>query len=552
MSIRISVYATILLSWLPAAPALAAAAAPSQQPFAALPQDPAHGVRLEAALTVRDLRTYQSWSRHTRALLTELPVGRALYDPNNNDNLLGFDLLQEVSKLVALAAPSGAPVPAALAVYSREGELGIQAMLLVEDGFAQRVQQALAGANPPSFRATGPDSALELTFAGETFSGKVGADHWLRIAPDMPLLVEGTTTTPLFDQAMQRALASADAVLFILGDGLLHNRLTSLIPSPAVRALAQNARAAALTWNTDGVKTSELRVILDTPALEPFVAALRKKDIPDRLTRHLDADVVSFMSLALPPVLLQAVVPWAQARLSDPPYNVPADVLAGLRHLDGRLGWVAYDSPGDWAIAAELKTAEHTTALIGALQAWAQVLAKALTPGATQEFALEAFAGSPTPVFHLRPDPSLEGPYVAAIGNTIFFVQQHSRLSALFAADAAQSAADSAAPGGLLAGPLTPGTQALLARGHMLQGYMVLGSDGAWLDYLVWGAGRLQSAVARENQRLETGPHLNRLLSRVPKILALASYLWLRTYDLALAADVSGSLVTLQLNSSEI
>ncbi|HET6347300.1 MAG TPA: hypothetical protein VFH51_20375, partial [Myxococcota bacterium] len=145
-------------------------------------------------------------------------------------------------------------------------------------------------------------------------------------------------------------------------------------------------------------------------------------------------------------------------------------------------------------------------------------------------------------VLHMRPDAALEGPYVAAIGSTLWLVQQRARLTQLLGG----------AAGGWGAQPLTPLMRETLAAPHLVSAYKILGSDGAWLDYLVWGAGRLQAAVLERGGGLPEDSDLRPWVARLPQLVAAVSYVHLTTYDMALTADITSNLVTLKLTHSEI
>ena len=525
--------AVVSMCW---AVALAATpAAPSAVfPWHALPASKGP-IILEGGILARDLRGVRMWAAHQRTVLMEVSAGRALFAPGAGER---WDGLEEITRVLAAAHRLDSAVPAAVAILSWHGDVALQGMVQADATALARLRTV---AGPWQVQERG--DLLVLSRAGVVLMVRLGDDGWLRVASHPDLLLPGAGRPPEdITPALQQAALSADGLLFAVGGGKLAQALQERIPQPLARSFLEGVRSVALTWRTDGKKTGGVQLLLDAPVLAPLGAALQPKQEQDSVLMALTSDALGFASLEIPAVLRRALPSIFAQTLAAPPYNAPDEVLAALGDLQGRLGWMVFDAPGDWALSLELSSELDAAALVPALQGWALSMAKSLTPGAAPAFELEPFAGTTQAVLHLRPDTAVEGPYVAARGKMVLLVQQRSRLERLLGPDALTAR-------GMWDGPLTPQVRDAVQPPRLLQMYTVLGGDGTLGDVLVWAAGRAQSLL---RQGPPPPPGVEALAKRLPRLLSVLSYLFLRTYDVALTAQVQGTLLTLQMTHSEI
>jgi hypothetical protein len=505
---------------------------------------------LDAALVTADLGQLDGQLHDFVGQLKGTAAGQALFGQEAAPSPL--------QALLQCAAPQGQPAAAAVLLVQTPAGLAARLALQVQPGFVQRCADRTLGAYQLRVRSE-QEGLIDFIAqgGGESYVGRVTADNTLLIASDPGALAADGVSSVAADSAhlptaaMRRATQPSTVALWLRGGGQLFAQIAAHTTSPVSRALVQQLSAIAVTLHTDAQQTAVLRLTLEAPwvaALGKSMGGSERAAQNDALLEHLDADALSYASLQSSP-LLRASIPALLAQgLGQASLQLPDDVLNIFTQLTGRMGVVAYDAPGDWAVALQLENAAAAQDLLPVLQGFATALAKRWTPQATSAFSLETFAPLPRPVLHLRPDPAVEGPYVAALDDTRWFVQERSRLQKLAAAPEARPT--------LLQGPLSPLMRQVLAPGHLAQSYTVLGGDSGWVDYALWGVGRLQSTL--QSVRLTAaGPVAPSPLQRamghsLPKILAVAQALWLRTYDAAFTADIDGSLMQLTAAASEI
>ena len=277
--------------------------------------------------------------------------------------------------------------------------------------------------------------------------------------------------------ALQAKLASSDMAVVVAGDGILAPKMAQNIPHPALANLAAATRHIALAWQTDGDKTALWRVLIEAD----FLRAWPKAAAQGSVARRVDMRAQGFASIQLPPdwpELLPVLLPnTAAASLRD----APSTFVEALAHLQGALTVVDFGVPGDGALLARCDTPKSAQGMLPALRDWARTHSSTLLTGAAQNFAMEPFPKASGPALHMRPERGVEGPWLAAHDAQVLLVQQRHRLAALLEAPSPKRS--------LMEGPLTPLMRATLAQELPFQAYWVLGGNGAWLDYLVWGAG---------------------------------------------------------------
>lgn len=492
-------------------------------PWHALPDGGGSDGRLEAALLVRDLRTARAAWERQRRVIAEVAPGEALLS-------LAPGLTADPFKApLAMLAPQGGPVSAILALVSAEDTFGVVSAVQVEPHFLQRLRRH----PPPGWQLEVDGSMFVLQREQMRWVGRVDNDGWLRLSDDVRWLSHTTRTDAWVSEALQAKLSSSDMAVVLAGDGVLAPKMAQTIPHPGLAGLAAATQHVALGWQTDGDKTALWRVLVEAD----FLHAWPKAAAQGSVARQVDMRAQGFASIQLPPDwadLLPILLPNAAAANLRDASNTFVEALG---HLRGGLTVVDFGVPGDGALLARCDTPKNAQAMLPALRAWARHHSSTLLTGAAQNFTMEPFAQASGPALHMRPERGVEGPWLAAHDDQLLLVQQRGRLKALL---------DTKAPKHTLwEGPLTPLMRATLSQELPFQAYWVLGGNGAWLDYLVWGAGHAHKTW---EQHTALGP-IKRFL---PQIFSVASYMWQRTYDLAATADVSNSVLEIQLAHSEI
>ncbi|OGQ91799.1 MAG: hypothetical protein A2289_10095 [Deltaproteobacteria bacterium RIFOXYA12_FULL_58_15] len=521
---------------------------PPADVLAALPDDPQIGLRLEAALVFRDLRTFVRNTERSREVLRQTKLGNEFYTQQRQQQALGFDPFEELKSIIALTNPSGQPVPAGVAAFSGPMGPGAQLLLHVEAGAIERLASALGSANPPAWKGRVVDGALQIDVGNATFIGKVDENGWLRIGPTEPMLVDGNGTQ-FFETKMSKWTQDCDGLLFARGGGMLAGMLASRADGP-VAPLLQSMRAIAVGWKHDGEKTSITRLLVDIPELEQIREVARPPELANSLAAVWGDHLSGFGSISLPPVFTTMLLPILQRELQSSDIQLPDELTQGLALLDGRIGFVSFDAPGDWALGIGFKDANAVTALIPAMKDWWVQVAAKLETDVSDNYALEAIEGA-GPVLHMRPGVGLEGPRMAAIGNTLVVVNAKHRLDTLLQRQKTLTEKPSEARP--VAGPVTAPIRDALNSPAMILGYMLASSEGDVFEYLSWTMGSaLQGALTAT---MGSNPYfdlLKKVANQLPTYLVLEGITWSLMYDMTLWADLDGSVLVVQLLNSEI
>ena len=458
-----------------------------------------------------------------------------------------FSLGDEWDRLLALAAPAGEAVPAALAAFSHGDDLGVQLLLKVAPGFTERLAAAAAGPKPPPYRVKLHEAELELSFGEEVILARVDDAGWLRIAPDREQLVGAAPGGPTLDLALAGRIAENDGALFVVGGGKLMALVASTLfdDSPEVAQIVAGLRSLSMTWRSDGDRSYVAQVAIDLPMFALFGPTVRKPGLQNALARRWDDQATGLISASIPEGARKAMLPLLDNLLAGSPFALPEGLKATLSKLEGRIGSVTFGSPDDWAVGIEMLDAAAAEAAVPAVHGWLQGLAAQHAPSAADVLALEQATGS-QPELHIRPDEVLQGPRVAAVGSTLVVVRQRQRLETLTAAVRKGGSS-------VVAGPLTPPVKALLEEPALLLGYWVFGTDPGLFDWMAWLAKGGEVAL---KLLLADGPEelamAQGVVHRLAPSMALAGYLSLLTYDAAFALDVEGSVLTLDLAGSDL
>jgi len=547
--LRAGLSALALLALL-APPAVAAdAAAGGGDVLDALPGGP--DVRVEAAVVVPDLRALEAAYERRLAPLRKLKGGAELVAAvDSRDPKAAFDPWAEWERLLALAGPQGSPVPAAVVVFSRGQDFGIQGLLKVAPGFSDRLAATVSGAKPPPWRARTVADGFEFAGGGVTVFGRVDPAGWLRLAPEKEMLLEPAPGGPGLDAALATRVREAEAALFLQGGGALARMLAAELTgdSPEVAQIITGVRSLSLTWKTDGDRSYATRLAVDLPMLSVFGPTVRKPDLANVLASRWDTQATGFLSLSLPEGAKQAVLPLLGSLLAGTPYAPPKALMAALGQLEGRIGVVGFGAPDDWAVGVQFVEAAAASSAVAAVHEWAGKLLAEHAPSAADAVALEEGPGG-AKVLHIRPDPVLQGVRVAAVGPTLVIVRQRQRLAQMSAPPPPEGGARPT----VVAGPLTPLVHQTLERPALLLAYWVFGTDIGLFDWLVWGVKGLEVVVAEAFPTDSEEAGLVRAFThRLAPRMAMAGYTTLLSYDLAVALDVQGSLLTLDFVGSDL
>ncbi|MFC1609578.1 hypothetical protein ACFL6C_01340 [Myxococcota bacterium] len=512
----------------------------------ALPGDIQVGYQLEAALVYHDLRAHQRMLEAKRAILGETHVGAAFYADGVQEKAFGFDPLGELARILDLAVPDSGPVPAAVAGFTGPTGLGVQLLMYVEEGFLDRLAGALGSANPPPWTAQIVDDTIRIELEDITLLGKV-EDGWLRMAPSEAMLVGGAGGNQ-FEGTMRKWTDDCDGLLFMRGGGMFSSMLAGEVGGIAGQFI-QSMRAAGIGWKWDGNKTVVTRILVDIPQLEEIRTAARPSDLVNSLAEVWDEDTTGFASLSLPPAVVATILPLVEREMQGSDVELPDAIMHALTQLDGRLGFVVFDSPGDWAAGIGFRDAKTAKNVVPALQKWLVSLSKALDTSMANTYTMETFPGAGE-IMHMRPDVGLEGWRAAAVGKTLVVVANKSRLKALV--DRQQLKAKGDTNVSALAGPLTRIVRETLDKPAMVLGYLILTSEGGMFEYLSWSSSGLQDLWKKEMAEFPQLQFVGRFLNRLPTYMTLEGIYWTLMYDAALWVDLDNSVLVIQILNSEI
>lgn len=538
--------------------------------LSAFPHDADRSVRVELGLLIKDLRRARRWIEARRTTQKQSRLGAIFLAPGAQRDALGFDLLVEMTRLIELAAPERGgkqrivaaadpwpppalePIPAAIVGFTMAEGAGFQGIMGVEPGFLERVAAALASSDPPAWGGEVVEGGLEIPVGDRRLRGRVGDDGWLRLAFDQAMLTGPVAPDPdpFFSSSLRPWAEAGDSLLFIRGGGLAAVGLSAVVDQPLLREVLADMRLAALTWQFDGDRTSAVRLLIDTPTFETLRLKLRRADITADLLELWDPDVTQFLSLSIPPVLREPLAHWVEDRVAETGDELPAELAKALETLDGRVGFAAFGSPGDWAVGVRLADPDTAASVLPSLHEWFPRLAEqaGLTGPRLHLPVRETVSGAR--VLHAQPDPDLEGLRFTAVGSTVVGVTQRQRLVTLL--DHARSRRQEPQAGLAISRLLTPMVKTAVETPAMIQGYTVLSDTGELFRYAAMALGvlkeRWSAAVAADpNFAIFSG-----FLARAPTILALEGFHWTMLYDLALTADFDGSVLVIQLIASEV
>ncbi|MEM6731167.1 MAG: hypothetical protein AAF658_06405 [Myxococcota bacterium] len=526
----------------------------------ALPQDTDGTLNIEAVFLIKDLHRLSEISDTVRKRFERFAVAKEYFSSEHQKNVLGFDMYTELPRLAELSTPSGKPSSAALAVYSNKGQFGVQFILRAEAGFLDRVKKAMASPNPPPWTATIDGSSITIPIMdGFNLVGQVDESGWLRLAPDASMLIgaQGGTAPTLYSDKMAPYVERNDMVL-LLRPGLGTEMLGGFMADPMAMGVVQTLKGVGIGIEYDGDKSQGVSLILESSMLQQYGPLARKADLQNWFVPMLDSHATSVFSISLPPALVGI---GSEIARTTPLGEIPGgDGFANLLgQIDGRLGFMTFDSPGDWALAMRFNTAEAAAAFAPALQKLIDGGLKALGVE-EQDFAiLEEFAGANA--LHFKPDALLDGWRVVAIDANVVMVPKTGRFDRLMALkNAPADQKKKAEVTSFVAGPLTPMVKRTVEQPAIALGYTLMAGDGAIFDYLIvpskaisMGVDAMLKGIGDADPAAQGIAQLSTLgLKRLPLTFAVGMVGWLMTYDLALAIDVRGDILLFEITSSTI
>lgn len=553
-------YALTLLAALLLSPSAATAQQePAFEVLQALPQDTDGTLNIEAVLLLKDLHRLDRFYRTMKERLERFEIGKAYFASAHQKALLGLDLYGEIARLAQLTTPSGKPSSAALAVYSNKGQFGVQLILRAEAGFAERVQKELSGDDPPPWKMSFDGDRVTIpVMEGMQLVGQID-DGWLRLAPEESMLIGSQGgVTELYSAKLAPYVERSELVL-LLRQGMGTEMLGGFVSDPTAQGLASSLKGAMLGVELDD-KTSVMTVAVESEALAQYAPMARKPGLANWFVPMLDSQAASVFSLSLPPAALALAGELAK---ESPLEEIPggAKLASLIGEIDGRIGFIGFDTPGDWALAMRFNSPESAAAFAPALQKVIDEGVKALGVKA-QDFArIEEFPGTGG-ALHLRPDELIDGWRITAFGSNVVTVPRSARLARLAALNGGNPGKGKKkkdVPSAMIAGPLTPLVKRTLDTPAIALAYTLVGGDGAIFDYLILPSKAISVGVEVAKNTLGDDPEIKRMvdlgtlgLERLPLSVAVGMVGWLTTYDFAAAIDVRDTVLVLELVSSQI
>ncbi len=510
--------------------------APDAQPFGG-------EAEILGGVLVKDLRTlFAADSRH-RALLEQTRIGRAFAAAEAEG---GGSLVSQLKSFVDVLEPEGA-VPAQVVVFSQGYSVQVQLAFKTTSGALARLKAPAAPEGPARSWKVVSEGGADAVHLGEVrLATHVDEQGWLRLAATPAWAALPLVAQP-FVGDVGRWTDDCYLVFFVDPQARIVRDLIGNAANPSVGRGLQEVRALALGLRDDGGKSTQLRLVMDAPPLMLVGPMLRGPQGVAATVPSWPGDVFTVVSLALPPMVVGGVLGEVERQLANTPQAPPRALLDALHRFSGRVELVAFGAPGDWALSLSFADEASAKAVVPALEPYLAGTLGAVSP------SLAPLAHRETPeVMVLRPDPELEGPRVFALGTQVVIARQRAR------ADALRAALAQPKEGLRIEGPLTDLVRSTAERPGLLNVYSVFGDDGGWADYFAWLAagaqGALDKLVAESPQlaELTSSPLLKPLTHRLALTAALGGVASLLTYDLAAFADVEGTVLVIELSSSEI
>lgn len=504
--------------------------------LAAVPSDNATGPRVEAGLIVKDLQQYRQWVTRYRKSMQRSHAGNIHFSSAQLQKTWGFDPFAELDRFVALVAPLVGTTPAGIIVCTNADAPALQFFVKAQAGLDKRLAQVAAAKNAPwSVRLS--DGTWTFSVGDQTFPAQF-SEGWLRVGA-VQLMPDSQKGEPLFSKEMESLLQQDDVVLFARGGGML-GRLLGSEKDPTAAGLLSSLRALAMTWKTDGDKTTTSRILVDAPVVADLQKVAEPQKDQSPLHRLWGSEVMTLVSLNLPTSLLAA----GQLPMIDLLKKVSAEssteLLALYGRLTGRMSYADFGRPGDWGLALETNDAQSAASFVPTLQ---RELKKAFETAGFSGFDDYFHLSNQTPPrLQIRPDPDVAGFHIGSVGKTIVVLRQRSRFEQIM----------NTTQKGEVAGPVTPAVGSLLRRNSIATGYAVLGTDGAFFDLMTWVAAAVNIYWKKYGTEIFGNPALNALMQRLPLTVSTGAFASMVTYDVGVQLDVTNGIVVLNVVTSEI
>ncbi len=479
---------------------------------------------VEAGIVVRDLRALAAARAAARQKLERTGVGRAYYQSTG----AAFSLWRELEALSSVARPSGAQVGCELLLLRQDDRFGVRIVMAVDPDLAARLDPKPDGA--PEFTARRFEGTWR--FGDEQHRWYAKLDDRELVLADEPEWLEVVVPAYSLSAGLHAEVADGDAYGFILGDSAGADWLRTVFPDPRLAVVLRTLRAVGVSLKLDG-GSARYRLAVDAPLLEKLAFLTRK---PASAAPPWGDEVASLLVVDAPGHLAAGLLPLLESSLHATRHPLPPALAQALGRFSGRLEVAGFLAPGDWALSLGFLEPGDAAQAVTAVHAYLQdVLAEGV-----------AVVDPETRAVHVRPHPALEGLRLEAVGAQVLAVSQRERAGRLLAAAPAPQESG-------VAGPLTPLVRATTARQSLLRAYVVPGSDGAWLTWGTWVARLVETTLG---QVPEGAPGWVQALAAsfadAPLTAAVLGVRGMLLYDAALALELSGSLLVLELATSEI
>lgn len=475
------------------------------------------GADVAVVMAVHDLRDQHARGRRRWDRMRGVDLVDRLLKEGGARDLIGFDGLGAAAAVMAAAAPDGEPVPASLALGVGEDAPWLMLSVAATEGALERwvETQPIEGLKFVSNEQGGITAETGVAPVHGILDG-----GWLRFWIGAPQ--PGIEQTGLgFGVLMAPYLEGAQVLFTYDGSGLLGDRLRAEAEDEAERALAA-IRQVTIAGGFRDEKTQWAKVVVDHPRLAvmaPFLSdGTDRPGASDLWGPHVQA----VFDLALPPG-------WLQTGLLAVP-GLPEALRPVVQSMDGRFSFAAYGGLTDWGVAVGFASAEAARDAVPALAQGLEALTEEV-PAVRQ-----VWKGSEAGQLTFRSAPELTGIEVSASKDRVVLLSQAGR---------------SPRPGG--SEVRTPGLVRLLSGSHLASGYMLWGAESPELAAYEWMAAALHwFPEITEEIPPPIRPWWDRIVPGLPRLLTLARIQTMFLYDMAMAVDVKGSLLVLELAASEV
>lgn len=481
-----------------------------------LPEDAPRDTHTWAALLLEDVRHLTLQARRAMALRSLSAVGRTLYrDPN----AWAPRWTGAFEHLLDILNTEAGPIPGALIVLSRQGQLGLQ---LVVKGSVKAPSEPTQASPPWRYRSNDDGFVFESQ-EGTTLYGTTATDGWVRLSASPWGAQSYASGTLAFPEGFSEPSRDSWSLLYIRPE-LLARLLQSVPPLAAAVGLGEGG---ALVLRSDGGKTSGLRLLINVPVLEQLANTFFHPAPATDLLTLWGPDCTGTLNVALAPTLFESLPKNLDVAGNAKPGSALRSVLAQAR---GDLSVAFFGQMRDWALGLRFESAADAQ----------KALPKLLE---ARPYVDALLTDSTEPEMHLQPGPGIEGIRAATFGPHVILTAQSGRMAYLRRTSANAT--------NRFLGPLTPWVRTALLEPTVFSYYSVLGHDGWMQRMLGWGARITRSAMEPEAALpIERLPKA--FWKALPQVLTAEGFAAAMTYDLTLTLRLQNSTLVLDILTSEI